>query len=244
MYCQPEKFLYSKQFEKKGTNRVGEGKYGQVFVGCTRQSCRHQIAIKKSLDDMSHEYKMMKKAYQISPNHVPKPLHFFKCSGGSIIYYEFIKSKTLSKIHIDKCILFQILKTLYKFQKHGIKHNDLHLNNILIEDGTHRAVITDFGFANPKDTSMSEDYGINPRSDSRYDYHLLFNSLFNKCKVSSVCAFISKIIPAEYLGAKTSKVNNFRLRYGVKYPGLPSLRQVIYSSFFDSCRRKILPTNK
>ena len=117
MYCQPEKFLYSKKLKRKGTNKIGEGKYGQVFVGCTKKICSHQIAVKKSRDDMSHEYKMMQKAYKIAPHHVPRPYQFVKCNGGSIIYYEFIKSKTLSKSKIDKNVLFKILKTLYKFQK-------------------------------------------------------------------------------------------------------------------------------
>ena len=236
MYCQPEKFLYSKKLKRKGTNKIGEGKYGQVFVGCTKKICSHQIAVKKSRDDMSHEYKMMQKAYKIAPHHVPRPYQFVKCNGGSIIYYEFIKSKTLSKSKIDKNVLFKILKTLYKFQKHGIRHNDLHLNNILIEEGTQRPVITDFGFANTKDTSLSANYGIHPNSDPRYDYHLLLNSLFSK---HSSVAFISKVIPREYLGMTTPKVINFRLRYGIKYPGLPSLRQLIHNSYFDSCRKNI-----
>ena len=227
MNCHPEKFLYSKKLQKRGTNKVGEGKYGQVFVGCTKRTCLHQIAIKKSLDDMSHEYKMLQKAYRIAPRHVTQPYYFAKCKPvGSIIYSEFIKGKTLKQSKIDKDILLQVLKTLYKFQQHGLRHNDLHLNNILIEDRTRRALITDFGFANTSDTSLSMSYGIHPKNDSRYDYHFFLNSVYSLPK-SSVRQFIEKVIPSEYLGKETVKIKNYRLRYGMDNSNLPSLRKIL-----------------
>ena len=226
--CHPEKFLYSKKLQKKGTNKVGAGKYGQVSVGCTKKTCLHQIAIKKSLDDMSHEYKMLRKAYRIAPHHVTRPYYFVKCKPvGSIIYSEFIKGKTLKQSKIDKDILIQVLKTLYKFQQHGLRHNDLHLNNILIEDKTHRALITDFGFANTSDTSLSMSYGIHPKNDPRYDYHFFLNSVYTGLPKSSVRQFISRIIPSEYLGKETLKIKNYRLRYGMDNSTLPSLRQIL-----------------
>jgi RIO-like serine/threonine protein kinase len=233
--CNPAKILYSNKLQRRGLNSIGAGKYGQVYAGCTKLSCRYKIAVKMSRDDMSHEYKMLKKAYKIAPHHVPRPYHFVDCRRGSVIYYEFIKSKTLASYKkIDKNILYQVLSTLYKFQKYGIKHNDLHLDNILIEDGTHRAIITDYGFANTNDTSLSATYGVDPRSDPKYDYHLFLNSIINSLTVSSVRAFILKMIPSEYLGRETSKVKNFRLRYGVKYPGLPSLSQILRSDYFKN----------
>ena len=227
--CHPEKFFYSKKLQKKGTNKVGEGKYGQVSVGCTKKSCHHQIAIKKSLDDMSHEYKMLQKAYRIAPNHVTKPYYFVKCKPvGSIIYSEYIKGKTLKKSKIDKDILLQVLKTLYKFQQHGLRHNDLHLNNILIEDKTYRALITDFGFANISDTGLSESYGIHPKNDPRYDYHFFLNSVYSLPRSPvPIKQFIAKVIPSEYLGKETIKIKNYRLRYRMDNSTLPSLRQIL-----------------
>ena len=226
--CHPEKFFYSKKLQKKGTNKVGAGKYGQVSVGCTKKSCHHQIAVKKSLDNMSHEYKMLQKAYRIAPHHVTQPYYFVKCKPvGSIIYSEFIKGKTLKQSKIDKDIIRQVLKTLYKFQQYGLRHNDLHLNNILIEDKTHRALITDFGFANTSATNLANSHGIHPKSDPRYDYHFFLNSVYTGFPKSSASRFIASIIPREYLGKETTKVKNYRLRFGVSNPGLPSLRSLL-----------------
>lgn len=226
--CHPEKFFYSKKLQKKGTNKVGAGKYGQVSVGCTKKSCYHQIAIKKSLDDMSHEYKMLQKAYRIAPHHVTQPYYFVKCKPvGSIIYSEFIKGKTLKQSKINKDILLQVLKTLYKFQQSGIRHNDLHLNNILIEDKTNRALITDFGFANTSKTNLANSHGIHPKSNPSYDYHFFLNSVYTGLPKSSASQFIASIIPGEYLGKETPKVKNYRLRYKVDNPGLPSLRKIL-----------------
>jgi serine/threonine protein kinase len=128
---------------------------------------------------------------------------------------------------IDKDIIRQVLKTLYKFQQYGLRHNDLHLNNILIEDKTHRALITDFGFANTSATNLANSHGIHPKSDSRYDYHFFLNSVFTGFPNSSASRFIASIIPHEYLGKETAKVHNYRLRFGVNNSGLPSLRKIL-----------------
>jgi len=234
--CHPEKVLYSQRLRKRGLNAVGAGKYGQVSVGCTDLSCKKQIAVKKSLDDMTDEYKMLKIAYRIDPHHVTQPYLLTKCRPvGSIIYYEFINGKTLDKIgKVDKCIVYQVLRTLNKFQTYNFRHNDVHLKNILVEKGTHRAVITDFGLANTKDLSMVRQYGIHPKSDLRYDYHMFLNWLYYQ----TGDLFVKKILPKEYLGESTLKVKNFRLRYGVSHTDLPTLRQVLANPYFDSCRKK------
>jgi predicted Ser/Thr protein kinase len=236
--CHPEKVLFSKRLQKRGTNAVGAGKYGQISVGCTDLSCKKQIAVKKSRDNMTVEFSMMKKAHKIDPRHVTEPYVVTKCQPvGSIIYYEFINGKTLDKIgKIDKCIVYQVLKTLYKFQKYKFRHNDIHLKNILIEKGTNRVVITDFGISNTKELTMVRKYGIHPNSDLRYDYHMFLNWLYHETRDP----FIKKILPKEYLGQTTSKVNNFRLKYGVSHATLPSLRQVLENNHFDQCHRKNL----
>jgi len=236
MSCHPEKVLYSQRLRKRGLNAVGAGKYGQVSVGCTNLSCKKQIAVKKSLDDMTDEFKMLKIAYRIDPNHVTEPYFLTKCRpAGSIMYYEFINGKTIENLDkVDKCIVYQVLKTLYKFQKHKFRHNDVHLQNVLVERGTNRVVITDFGLANTKDLSMVRNYGIHPRSDLRYDYHMFLNWLYYR----TGDPFIKSIFPKEYLGQTTSKVTNFRLRYGVSHARLPTLRQVLMHPYFDSCRKK------
>jgi serine/threonine protein kinase len=226
MNCHPERHLYSKKKQSRGLNKVGAGKYGTVSVGCTKKSCRFRIAVKKSLDDMSHEYKMMKRAYRVAPEHVVEPYHFVNCKPvGSIIYSEYIDGPTLKKYKVTKSILIQVLTTLYKFQKHGIRHNDLHLENILIEKDTHRAVISDFGFANS--SSFLNSYGIHPKNDSRYDYHFFLNTVYRTFPNSEAGKFVSYVLPSEYLGRESSKINNYRLRYGVDHSDLPSLSKIL-----------------
>lgn len=234
--CHPEKVLYSQRLRKRGLNAIGVGKYGQVSVGCTDLSCKKQIAVKKSLDDMRDEYRMMRIAHLIAPLHVTEPYLVTECKpAGSILYYEFVNGTTIDKIgKVDRCIVYQVLKTLYKFQKYKFRHNDVHLQNILIERGTKRAVITDFGLANTKDLSMVKNYGVHPKSDLKYDYHMFLNWLYYETRDP----FVRKIFPPEYIGQTTSKVNNFRLRYGVSHRSLPTLRQVLESPHFDQCRKK------
>jgi predicted Ser/Thr protein kinase len=156
-WCHPETFLYSAKYRRRAINRVGEGANGQVFVGCTRKTCYTKYAIKKSRSDMRDEYDTLKRAYRADPRHVPKPYHFVRCKttnnnlsnntnrNGSIMYYEYIPSVTLSKYKkVSMKMLFEILMTVYKLNKAGIKHGDLHLANILIKKGTNRPYITDF----------------------------------------------------------------------------------------------------
>jgi len=224
-YCHPESFLYSQKTRHLNVNRVGAGKYGQVFVGCTNISCGRRIAVKKSLDDMTVEFKILKRAYKADPEHVPQPYLVKTCEPvGSIMYYQYIPSVTLSKYKkITKPMLFEILKTLYKLNKAGIRHNDVHLKNILIEKKTLRPYITDFGLADVN--SAPSLFG---NKNSRYDYHMFLNILYNRLGTSSpVRVFIEKVIPKKYLGVTTNKVNRYRLRNNVRYPGLPSLREVL-----------------
>ena len=245
--CHPEKFLYSKKTRtRRGTlNMVGFGMYGQVFMGCTNARCRREIAVKKSLDDMALEYRAMKKAFSVVPDHVPEPYMVSKCRArrvgapsASIMYYEYIPSKTLDKFNkITRGILYQILLTLYKFQKHGIRHNDVHTDNILIENGTHTPFITDFGHA----YDVNLKYAMNgQRTDKRYDYHFFLNSVYmDRLNNPSILAFIERVIPRRYLGESTSKVFKRRLRYGVSYNDLPSLRSILTDPFFIGAKKNV-----
>jgi tRNA A-37 threonylcarbamoyl transferase component Bud32 len=224
--CHPERFLFSKKRKVVGLNAIGAGSYGQVSRGCTTKGCTNQIAVKKSKDDMKKEFKITKLAYGVAPRNVPAPYYFFKCKPfGSIMYSQYIPSETLySYGKITKKMLHQILKTVYKLNKNGIRHNDLHLNNILIEDGTRRPYITDFGFGE------TDNY----TNDIKYDYHLVLNSIYTTMKDPKIKAFIRKVIPKQYLGKNTSMVKRYRLRNFSSYPGLPSLRSILSSSYFQS----------
>ena len=226
--CHPERQLYSKKRKVRGLNKIGAGSYGQVLRGCTTKGCTNQIAVKKSRDDMTEEFKIAKLAYGAAPNNVPAPYYIFKCRPyGSITYSQFIPSKTLYTYRkITKKMLHSILKTIYKLNQKGIHHNDLHLNNILIEDGTLRPYITDFGFGERSKYTR----------DAKYDYHLFLNMVYTTIKDPKINEFIRKVIPKQYLGKNTLMVKRYRLRNFSSYPGLPSLRKVLSSSYFKGRR--------
>lgn len=222
--CNPERFLYSKKRKVRGLNRIGEGSYGQVSRGCTTKGCTNQIAVKKSRDDMKEEFRITRLAYGVAPKNVPAPYYVFKCRPyGNIMYSQFIPSKTLyNHRKITKKMLYEILKTVYKLNKSGIRHNDLHLNNILIEERTHRPYIADFGFGETK----------NYTRDAKYDYHLFLNMVYTYIKDPKINEFIRRVIPKQYLGKNTPMVKRYRLRNFSSYPGLPSLRKVLSNSYF------------
>jgi tRNA A-37 threonylcarbamoyl transferase component Bud32 len=119
-------------------------------------------------------------------------------------------------------MLHSVLKTIYRLNQSGIRHNDLHLNNILIEDGTLRPYITDFGFGETK----------NYTRDAKYDYHLFLNMVYTYIKDAKINEFIRRVVPRQYLGKNTPMVKRYRLRKLSRYPGLPSLRRVL--SYFKS----------
>ena len=216
--CHPEQLLYSKKTRKKhAMNKVGEERYGQVTVGCTNATCVRTIAVKKSRDDMSEEFRILKKAYKAVPEHVPQPYKEFDCAGGSIMYFEYIPSKTLAQYtKVTMNVLFEILVTIYMLHKGGVYHNDIHLNNILMETGTRVPYITDFGLATTK-----------PYIDERYDYQLFLNNVYTFMDDSPARSFIKMVIPKEYLGKTSSKIDKYRLRSGVSHSKLPTLKRII-----------------
>jgi hypothetical protein len=129
---------------KKGTKKIGTGAFGEVFMGCIDKECTKKIAIKivKGYDElMKHEYKMGKRIAQFGG---VKPFALRKCDKMTILYTEYANNGNLLdflKINKDKLlpihfrtIITQILHNLYRINKKypTFKHNDLHLENILI----------------------------------------------------------------------------------------------------------------
>lgn len=226
--CHPERQLYSKKRKVRGLNKIGAGSYGQVSRGCTTKGCTNQIAVKKSKDDMSEEFRITQLAYDAAPQNIPAPYYVFKCRPyGSILYSQFIPSETLYKYQkITKKMLHSILKTIYRFNSKGIHHNDLHLNNILIEDKTLRPYVTDFGFGETSHYTR----------DAKYDYHLFLNMVYSTIKDPKINEFIRKVVPRQYLGKNNLMVKRYRLRNFSSYPGLPSLRKVLSDSYFKTSR--------
>jgi hypothetical protein len=92
----------------------------------------------------------------------------------------------------------------------------------LKEKGTNPAVNTANG------TTTASHYGVGPKTDARYDHHLILNELRDialktPAKFPKTLAFLNKAVPAGYRGRSDMHISDFRLKYEDPCPGLPSL---------------------
>lgn len=149
--------------------------------------------------------------------------------------------RTLTDAQVMRAIR-QVLATLKSITKKypNFRHNDLHLDNVMIVGG--RAKILDFGWArlsktgtNPAVNTAVENgtagvYGIGPSTDARYDSHLFLKemrTLLSKYpKFKRTRARLDLWVPEGYRGFNDRYTREGRLRYGVKFPGLPSLHSL------------------
>lgn len=171
-------------------------------------------------------------------------------SNGALYKY---LDKTVSRLQ-DKHLLNmirQVLVTLYKIQiKYPeFRHNDLHLGNILVKPsytpGTILSyptmVLADFGFSrlkksgsNPMVNSQvyANSWGIGPDTDIRYDSHFFMNE-FRKwlspkaAKFPQTAKFLNEAIPEGYRNDNDIYTHNSRLKYGIQYPGLKTISQLL-----------------
>tara|TARA_Y100000389_G_scaffold125756_2_gene123131 strand:+ start:8770 stop:10137 length:1368 start_codon:yes stop_codon:yes gene_type:complete len=198
MGCHPEKFLHlpsnkpvSLSIEDSvstslGTVRIGEGTFGQVYMGCIDKECKKKVAIKVVInEDITHEYKISKRLHLYG---CIKPYAIEKCDNLMFMYTEYANNGTLRSflknnnknllpIHF-RTIITQILHSLYKIQNKypTFRHHDLHCENILINNKSPSRVkllkvynstlkvhdigiqtlISDFGFSTIKGIKNSE----------------------------------------------------------------------------------------
>ncbi len=121
-------------------------------------------------------------------------------------------------------IIKEILLTLDILQKNlaGFRHNDLHLQNILIipEQLNDIPYLIDFDYAsclslpNPKiNESSKREYGITDNGNSFYDIHYLLNLLLhNKYTPLKIKNLIRQVIPETMCGSnKKNILKNYRL---------------------------------
>jgi hypothetical protein len=171
-------------------------------------------------------------------------------SNGALYKY---LDKTISRLQ-DKHLMNmirQVLVALYKIQiKYPeFRHNDLHLGNILVKPsytpGTILSyptmVLADFGFSRIKKSGSNPmvnskqyatSWGIGPDTDIRYDSHFFMNE-FRKwvspkaAKYPQTAKFLNDAIPEGYRNDNDIYTNNSRLKYGIKYPGLKTISQLL-----------------
>ena len=258
---------------KDGIGMIGKGAYGTVYIGCIDKACKKEVAIKMADDKENRlEYNFMKKFIGISPN-ITHAYYYKKCPAPikSVLYLEYYSfgsikrllgkyEDKLRKLHY-RVMLFQVIWTLSELRKKfpTFRHNDLHLDNVFIDDrvttkGSIRygsfavpnvgmnAVVGDFGFANmqvdgfknPKVQSgeYKYDYGIAVDNDYRYDIHLFLNDLYNTSKDDSVKSFIKRHFPPDYLKMTSPVVDKNRLRYGVDHTRLPTFDELLNDKMF------------
>ena len=258
---------------RNGIGMIGEGAYGTVYIGCIDKACKKEVAIKMAdAKENRLEYNFMKKFIGVSPN-ITHAYYYKKCAAPikSVLYLEYYSFGSIKRLigkYADKMrklhyrvTLFQVIWTLAELNKKfpTFRHNDLHLDNVFIDDrvttkGSIRygkfivpnigmnAVLGDFGFANMQANGFKNakvqsgdykyDYGIAVDSNPMYDIHFFLNHLHNASEDGAVYEFIERHFPKKYLNSSSSVVDKSRLKYGVDHSELPTFEQLLGDKLF------------
>lgn len=165
-----------------------------------------------------------------------------------------------------KSFIFQTLTTIRKIRRvyPDFRHNDLHLDNILVKPGKPFPVIVlnDFGFStlgkstrNPlvNKGNFQKNWGIGLKTGPQYDVHMFLNELRKWCELNKQKAsdkfrntllFLNHKVPSGYRESNDRYTSHSRLKYGMRYPGLPTLDSILSSKWFSTSRnsRNLTPT--
>lgn len=171
-------------------------------------------------------------------------------------YMKKIASSPLKRLNdrFMKSAIFQVLNALYKIRSKypGFRHNDLHLENVLVKPGKPYPimVLNDFGYSTMNDKISNplvanglyaENWGIGPKTSPEYDVHLFLNEMRKECiryksaatdGFAKTLAFLNEVIPAGYRENTNKHTVRMRLRYNTTYPGLLNLKQILKSRYF------------
>jgi len=238
---------YDKEAEKRGEKQPSEVEWdiqkvvqrvawGGVVSGLSLHQCRDFVPIR----NMNNINKIGK---NIDP-HRQAVLFMERADGGTFSKWvqsnPRLKDDDLLKA-INKVLftLHRILKTYPEF-----RHNDLHLDNILMFKGVPK--IADLGWSRLKkmgtnpavNTALANGiavrYGIGPNTSSRYDMHLFLNELRRLItrmgKFPRTRAFLEKYIPVGYREFSDTYTTDGRLKYGMALPALPNIRTILKDS--------------
>lgn len=203
--------------------QIGKGKHGIVYLN------KKGRAAKKTDGDSMLEYRLQKVAYGAAPNGVVQPLDINQ----DFIYSEYIPLYKITVRNFNT-VVKKLIKTLIKIQKKypTFRHNDLSWRNVFVTKSGD-VFIGDFGLANieqkglrnPSIKYLKRTYGIYPNSDYRFDIHFFLNSIFIDGS-RGLQSKVSKLLPPEYLGVSSSKINMGRLRPDIHHATLPSYKQL------------------
>ena len=112
------------------------------------------------------------------------------------------------------------------------------------------ASIADFGFAdmpgirNPVilQNHMQNNWGLGPKSHPLYDAHLFLNSMHGMVSgvpaLAATAKFIESVLPQAYLGQNSDQIREFRLIYGHRHAGLPTLKKILTNPYFKNIMSK------
>jgi predicted Ser/Thr protein kinase len=243
--CQPSKHF-------KPLTKIGQGEYGVVYKGCLNSECKRILAIKKSSDSLKAEHNITNRLKNKGAANV---YGLEKCNTEDFMYSEYLDGQPFDKwltkdrpgaaeLKTTLKKLIHILKALHKSDP-TFRHNDLHTGNVMVVNGEPRLI--DFGLSaingvpNPEinTVNLRTGYGIFRGNHKMYDVHFFLNSLFSHIHRSklneeykSALEFIKRVLTNKYLGATTSRVSNFRLRYDNAHSELPTFDQILKDQYF------------
>lgn len=114
-----------------------------------------------------------------------------------------------------------------------------------VEDVGLKLLLNDYGLStmknivNPTISGLRKGWGIDPKSHPMYDAHLFLNAMFMICiknkneNTTGVINFIKRILPSQYLGLISQKIQNFRMRFGVTHSEIPSFEKIFSDVYFS-----------
>lgn len=263
--CDPKLVVKKTAGNTKSLKKLGEGVYGVVYAGPVNKNRKEFVAIKmEKVNDngLQHEYAMMK-LLKHKGILVPSAYALKKCSYGNIMYIEFanggtlinfmdamLKNKSLDILvpYYFKIIITQVLFRLYEIQRKmpSFRHNDLHLDNIMIsregkKDGYTQydigrmkilrknmgivSYLSDFGFANYSGLEQEdvvsgmhkEGYGIAKDSHPTYDAHFFLNCLYHKYINEPLFRGAKKFIEESFAPSYLKRESVFVENFRLKY---------------------------
>ena len=113
-----------------------------------------------------------------------------------------------------------------------------------VEDVGVSALLSDYGLSmtnsikNPLTKGLDKNWGISLNSHPMYDAHLFLNAMYQVCarlgvsETMETVRFIQRILPMSYIGLRSPKIENFRLRINADHSGLPSFEKIFSDPYF------------